>query len=36
MGRAIEYIHENPVKARLVGRAKDWPWGSAHRDWRWT
>ena len=36
LARAIEYIHENPVKARLVGSGKDWPWSSAHRDWRWT
>jgi len=24
-----EYIHLNPVKARLVARAQDWPWSSA-------
>jgi REP element-mobilizing transposase RayT len=27
---AVDYIHQNPVKARLVGVAKDWPWSSAH------
>jgi REP element-mobilizing transposase RayT len=26
---AVDYIHQNPVKARLVGMAKDWPWSSA-------
>jgi len=25
----VDYIHQNPVKARLVGAAKDWPWSSA-------
>ncbi len=25
----IDYIHANPVKARLVARAADWPWTSA-------
>ena len=25
----IEYIHNNPVRRRLVGRAVDWPWSSA-------
>jgi putative DNA methylase len=25
----VAYIHENPVKAGLVGRAEDWPWSSA-------
>jgi REP element-mobilizing transposase RayT len=25
----VRYIHENPVQARLVGRAEDWPWSSA-------
>ncbi len=28
-GRVAEYIHQNPVKARLVGDARDWPFGSA-------
>jgi putative transposase len=23
------YIHENPVRRRLVQQARDWPWGSA-------
>jgi REP element-mobilizing transposase RayT len=27
--REIRYIDENPVTARLVGRAGDWPWSSA-------
>ncbi|MDO8688744.1 MAG: transposase [Dehalococcoidia bacterium] len=26
---AIEYIHKNPVKARLVKNPEDWPWSSA-------
>lgn len=25
----LEYIHNNPVKARLVAVAEDWPWSSA-------
>ncbi len=28
--RSVHYIHENPVKARLVERAEDWRWSSAH------
>jgi hypothetical protein len=27
--KAKEYIHDNPVKAGLVGRAEEWEWGSA-------
>ncbi len=27
--RAVEYIHQNPVKAGLVGKAEAWPWSSA-------
>jgi REP element-mobilizing transposase RayT len=27
---AVEYIHNNPVKAGLVSRAEEWPWSSAH------
>jgi REP element-mobilizing transposase RayT len=27
--RAVEYIHQNPVKAGLVGQAEAWPWSSA-------
>ena len=26
---AIDYIHQNPVKAGLCGHADDWPWSSA-------
>lgn len=26
---AVEYIHQNPVKAGLVVKAEDWPWSSA-------
>ena len=26
---AARYIERNPVRARLVGRAEDWPWSSA-------
>ena len=29
---AVEYIHGNPVKARLVNNPEDWPWSSAS-DW---
>ena len=28
--QAIEYIHQNPVKAGLVETAEAWPWSSAH------
>ncbi len=28
---AIDYIHTNPVKARLCKDARDWPWSSARR-----
>jgi putative transposase len=28
---AVRYIHENPVKAKLVTRSEDWPYGSAAR-----
>ena len=27
--KAIEYIHNNPVKAGLVRNAVDWPWSNA-------
>jgi REP element-mobilizing transposase RayT len=27
--RAVEYIHNNPVKARLVSTAEQWRWSSA-------
>src|SRR5271166_2246140 len=26
---AAAYVNLNPVRARLVGRAEDWPWSSA-------
>jgi len=26
----VKYIHQNPVKARLVQRAEDWQWSSGH------
>jgi putative transposase len=26
---AVDYTHQNPVKARLVATAADWPWSSA-------
>jgi REP element-mobilizing transposase RayT len=26
--QALEYIHQNPVKAGLVARAEDWIWSS--------
>ena len=25
----LEYIHANPVRSGLVGKAEDWPWSSA-------
>lgn len=28
----IEYVHMNPVKARLCAVPKDWPWSSARKD----
>jgi len=28
-GDKLEYIHDNPVKAKLVARAEDWLWSSA-------
>ncbi|MCO6482812.1 MAG: transposase [Flavobacteriales bacterium] len=27
---AVHYIHDNPVKARLVAKAEDWKWSSAY------
>jgi REP element-mobilizing transposase RayT len=30
-GKIISYIENNPVKAKLVMRAEDWPWSSAGR-----
>lgn len=27
--QAVQYIHQNPVKAGLAPRAEDWPWSSA-------
>ncbi len=30
--RAVEYIHQNPVKAGLVAKAEAWPWSSAWKD----
>ena len=29
---AVEYIHQNPVKARLCRHPCDWKWSSAHRE----
>lgn len=29
--KAAEYIHNNPVKAKLCSRPQDWPFSSAHR-----
>jgi putative transposase len=28
--RCVHYIHDNPVRARLVDRPEDWRWSSAH------
>lgn len=30
---ALRYIHQNPVKATIVERAKDYPWSSASGRW---
>ena len=30
LGAAIRYLALNPVRARLVDRAADWPWSSVH------
>ena len=27
----LKYIERNPVRAKLVSKAEDWKWGSAHR-----
>ena len=32
--RIAGYIEDNPVKAGLVARAEDYPWSSAHKQWR--
>ncbi len=32
MRKVRQYIVMNPVKARLVARAQDWPWSSTHRN----
>lgn len=29
---AVNYIHQNPVKAGLITNAEEWPWSSAHVD----
>ena len=29
LNAAINYIHQNPVKAGLVKNAEDWPWSTA-------
>lgn len=31
LGRAVRYVHNNPVMAGLVDDVVDWPWGSARR-----
>jgi REP element-mobilizing transposase RayT len=31
LGRTIEYVEQNPVKAKLAALASDWPWSSARR-----
>jgi putative transposase len=30
LGAALRYVALNPVRARLVERATDWPWSSVH------
>ncbi len=34
LAAVVHYIEQNPVKAGLVERAEDWPWGSAARQRR--
>ena len=29
--RHVDYVHDNPVKHRLVTRVADWPYSSFHR-----
>ena len=29
---ALEYVHDNPVRAGLVERPEDWPWSSARKN----
>lgn len=31
--KALQYIHRNPVKAKLVEKAEDYPWSSASGKW---
>ncbi|WP_198146030.1 hypothetical protein [Desulfonatronovibrio magnus] len=33
---AINYIHQNPVKAGLCGNPQDWRWSSAFPDNAWV
>ena len=30
----VTYIHMNPVRAGLAEHPEDWPWSSAHADYR--
>jgi len=30
LAAALRYVSLNPVRARLVGRARDWRWSSVH------
>jgi len=29
--RLVQYVEDNPVKARLCARPEDWPWSSARK-----
>jgi len=32
--RHVEYIRQNPVRARIVGGAEEYPYSSAHKGWQ--
>ncbi len=34
--RTIRYVEDNPVRGGLVRQPDEWPWSSAHLQWRWT
>ena len=34
LAAVVEYVHQNPVKAKLVKGPEQWPFSSAHGDWR--
>jgi REP element-mobilizing transposase RayT len=34
--RTVRYVEDNPVSGGLVRQPEEWPWSSAHPQWRWT